>query len=353
MQHIHHPKHLIPLQRLPPQITLQLPCHVHCLYQYHRSTKVWGLWEQGEADNNPWEGYDELHLWRNDDNSSDSWHSGQTMGSDKDYVADQDNRSNSWHTCPMMGSSESNTSSNPHDPPHTTNYDTNDEEYEQRTRMYVTTSWDVPLQQEHSELNHVLTYVVHKRLPDYTALWMLGQCEPINDFMRLCQHLCMDGTTQWFSGEIQTADFNYSDLEELFYNLEWHLCSKSVINSFYESCGFEIPYPPLHEQGTKIFRSLSHEWERWSKCFGPAATAKYLHKREETSVLYLFIFQNDWFTTMTLHYLQKGQYLPQPENSFWWQIFWQDHALYNKVLDIEGHLHMNEGFDAGYMEAST
>jgi len=71
----------------------------------------------------------------------------------------------------------------------------------------------------------------------------------------------MDGAAQCFSGEIQTADFDYTDLEELFYNLEWHLCLKSVINSFYESCSFAIPYPPLHEQGTKIFRSLSYEWE--------------------------------------------------------------------------------------------
>jgi len=81
--------------------------------------------------------------------------------------------------------------------------------------------------------------------------------------------------------------------------------------------------------------------------------AKYLHKHEETSILYLFIFQNDWFATTTLHYLQKGQYLPQPENSFWWQIFQQDHALYNKVLNIKGHLHMNDRFDTGYIEAST
>ena len=98
---------------------------------------------------------------------------------------------------------------------------------------------------------------------------------------------------------------------------------------------------------------LSHEWEQQSEHFGPAALAKYLHKQEETSTLYMFIFQNDWFATTMLHYLQKGQYLPQPKNSFWWQVFWQDHALYNKVLNIEGHPHTNKGFDAGYVEAST
>jgi len=50
---------------------------------------------------------------------------------------------------------------------------------------------------------------------------------------------------------------------------------------------------------------------------------------------------------------KRGQYLPQPENSFWWQIFRQDHALYNKVLNIEGHPHTEDRFDTGYMEAST
>jgi len=224
-------------------------------------TEIRGLWEQGEVDNNPWEGYDKFHPWRSDNNSSDSWHSGQTMGSNKDYAMNQDNHSDSWHTCPMMESDESSASSDPYNPPHTTDYDANNEDYKQCTRAYVATSWDILSRQEHDELDHVLTYIIRKQLPDYTALRMLGQCEPINDFTCLCQHLCMDSTTQPFLGEIQTADFDYADLEELFYNLEWHLCSKSVINSFYESCGLEIPYPPLHEQGTKIFRSLSHEWE--------------------------------------------------------------------------------------------
>ena len=312
--------------------------------------EVRGLWEQGEVDNNPWEGYDELHPWRSDDDGSDSWHSGQTMDSDKDNATDQDQHSDSWHTCPTIRSSESSTSSDRQNQLDTTDYDADTEE---RISYNVATEWDIPSRQEHAELDHVLTYITRKHLPDYTALRMLGQCEPANDFTRLCQHLCMDGAAQRFSGEIQTTDFDYADLEELFWNLEWHLCSKTVINSFYESCGFDIPYPPLHEQGTKTFRSLSREWERRSERFGPTATAKYLRKREETSALYLFIFQNDWFATTTLYYLQKGQYLPQPEHSFWWQVFRQDHALYNKVLDIEGHPHTNEGFDAGYVEAST
>ena len=187
------------------------------------------------------------------------------MGSDKDYATDQDNHSDSWHTCPTIRSSESSASNDPCNQPHTTNYDADDEDYKQRTRAYVTTSWDVPSRQEHTELDHILTYIIRKRLPDYTALRMLGQCEPSNDFTHLCQYLCMDGAAQRFSGEIQTTDFDYMDLEELFWNLEWHLCSKTVINSFYKSCGFKIPYPSLHEQGTKIFRSLSCKWERRSE----------------------------------------------------------------------------------------
>ena len=55
------------------------------------------------------------------------------------------------------------------------------------------------------------------------------------------------------------TDFDYQDLEELFYSLEWHLCAKSVINSFYESCSQPIPYPPIHEEATKTFRALYQE----------------------------------------------------------------------------------------------
>jgi len=95
-----------------------------------------------------------------------------------------------------MGSSKSSASSDPHDQPHTTNYDADDEDYKLRTRADIATSWDVPSRQEHAELDYVLTYIVRKRLPNYTTLRMLGQCEPVNDFTRLCQHLCMDGAAQ-------------------------------------------------------------------------------------------------------------------------------------------------------------
>jgi len=93
-----------------------------------------------------------------------------------------------------MGSDES--QSDPQDLTHTTDYDADDKDYEQRTKAYIATSWDVPSRQEHAELDHVLTYITCKRLPNYTMLQMLGQCEPINDFTCLCQHLCMDGTAQ-------------------------------------------------------------------------------------------------------------------------------------------------------------
>ena len=218
------------------------------------------LWEQGQVDNNPWEGYDQLHPWRGDDDSTDSWDSGQTMENNKNYDQTQDTRSDtSWHTCPTMGSKESEASDDPHIS-NNTGYSADDEAYEERAN--IATPWDIPTRQEHTELDHVLTYVVRKQLPDYTAIRMLGQCKPTNDLTRLCQHLCMDGAAQRLSGEIQTFDFDHADLEELFHSLDWHLCSKSVINSFYESCGFTEPYPPLHEQGTKIFRSLSREWTR-------------------------------------------------------------------------------------------
>src|SRR3979490_1862293 len=88
--------------------------------------EVQGLWEQGEVNNNPWEGYNKLHPWRSDDDSSDSWHSGQTAGSNEDYAPNQDNHSDSWHTCLTMGSGDS--QSDTHKTPHTTDYDGNGED---------------------------------------------------------------------------------------------------------------------------------------------------------------------------------------------------------------------------------
>lgn len=100
--------------------------------------KVRELWEQGEVDNDPWEGYNKLHPWRSDDDSSDSWHSSQTAGSNEDHAPNQNNYRDSWHTCLMMGSDES--QSDPQELPHTTNYDADTEE---RTRNCVATSWDI------------------------------------------------------------------------------------------------------------------------------------------------------------------------------------------------------------------
>ena len=75
------------------------------------------------------EGYNKLHPWRSNDDSSDSWHSGQMMGSNKDYAMTWDNHSDSWHTCLTMGSNKS--QSDPHNLAHTTNYDADDEDYKQ------------------------------------------------------------------------------------------------------------------------------------------------------------------------------------------------------------------------------
>jgi len=144
----------------------------------------------------------------------------------------------------------------------------------------------------------------------------------------------MDGAAQQFSGDYQTTNFDYDDLEELFYSLEWHLCAKSIINSFYKSCGQPIPYPPTHKEATKTFRVLHCEWERQSERYRPNAITKYLQRHNETSALYLYIFHYKWFITTNITFIQQGQVVPKPKESFWCSVFADNLKLYNKILDI-------------------
>jgi len=120
--------------------------------------------------------------------------------------------------------------------------------------------WDIPSRQNHPQLNAMLTYVSAEKVPDYIALCFLSRCTPANDFTRLCQYLCMDRAAQFLSGNIQSVDFNKSDLEDLFCNLEWRMGAKTTKNEFYETCGHPPPFLPMQEACNKEFRRLNNEW---------------------------------------------------------------------------------------------
>jgi len=120
--------------------------------------------------------------------------------------------------------------------------------------------WDIPSHQNHPQLDAMLTYVSAEKVPDYIALRFLSRCTPTNDFTCLCQYLCMDGAAQFLSGNIQSVDFNKSNLEDLFHDLEWRMGAKTTKNEFYEACGRPPPFPPMQEACDKEFRRLNREW---------------------------------------------------------------------------------------------
>jgi len=137
--------------------------------------------------------------------------------------------------------------------------------------------WDIPNRQDHPQLNTMLTYISTENVPDYCGLHFLSKCTPTNDFTRLCQHLCMDGATQYLSGCIQSVDFSKPDLADLFGNLEWWLGSKTGKNDFYEACGKPPPFPPMQGALNKEFRQLNNEWTWQTRQYGRWSTAKYFH----------------------------------------------------------------------------
>ena len=93
------------------------------------------------------------------------------------------------------------------------------------------------------------------------------------------------------SGDRQTIHFKdfLDNYEQLFYELEERLVSKTARNTWYELCGHPIPHPPDQEQCTKDFHHLDNEWKRRVLKYGELSTAKYFRKRDVMSALYLVV----------------------------------------------------------------
>ena len=156
------------------------------------------LWRKEQEDQeeveNPWENFDlQYPSWDANDSSDDSWHSCPTKPSSQETSSNEECHVSNGNDTDNKGSSNDSTS---------------------------TTQWDIPNRRDHAEIDNILTYIIEKWLPDYTCLRLISQCTPANDLTRLCQHLCIDSAAQRFSGEVQMMDFDYQDLEELFYSLE-------------------------------------------------------------------------------------------------------------------------------------
>ena len=97
---------------------------------------------------------------------------------------------------------------------------------------------------------------------DYQCIRALSKCKPENDFMHLCQVICTEGTVERLSENIQTIPFErHVDLEELFYELEDCLVSKTAQNTFYEMCGHPIPHLPDLKACTQDFQSINNDWK--------------------------------------------------------------------------------------------
>ena len=105
----------------------------------------------------------------------------------------------------------------------------------------------------------------------------MATSKPPNDLTCLCQVLGTEGARQRLSGDRQTIHFKdfLDDYEQLFYELEERLVSKTARNTWYELCGHPIPHPPDQEQCTKDFCHLNNEWKHRVPKYRELNTAKF------------------------------------------------------------------------------
>ena len=119
------------------------------------------------------------------------------------------------------------------------------------------------------------------------------------------------------SGTAKTLEFDIPDLEELFYDLEWRLVSKTAINHFHAMCGLDEPYSPLHDECKKTFRHLDNEWRRRVSQYGVWSTAKFMRRRDSTSALYLLLAHGVIYYQVTDWANARPGPLPDPHANMW------------------------------------
>jgi len=103
-------------------------------------------------------------------------------------------------------------------------------------------NWDIPMRSTHPTLDGVLRWVEkHKRHTDHEVIRLMASTQPANDLTRLCLCLRKAGATQGLSDKTCTLlSIQHGwDLDELFWELIKHLCSREGQQTFYEICGRE------------------------------------------------------------------------------------------------------------------
>jgi hypothetical protein len=184
--------------------------------------------------------------------------------------------------------------------------------------------WDIPQRTDHPQLDNLLNHITRAKIPDYVALHCLAKCTPPNHFTALCQHLCIEGAAQYLSGRVQTVNFGEQNLEDLFWDLEWRLSSKSAKNSFYEACGHPPPHPPMREECHRTFQKLHNEWKRRVDKYGLVPTNKFFRRRDGASALYLFLFHTNTYANLESWAQSTHGDIPNPFDTIWAEYLVED-----------------------------
>jgi len=104
-------------------------------------------------------------------------------------------------------------------------------------------NWDIPMHSTHPALDGVLCWIEkHKRHNNHEVIRLMATAQPANDLTRLC--LCL-GKARAMQGLLDKTSTLLSiqhgwDLDELFWELIKHLCSREGQQTFYKICGHEF-----------------------------------------------------------------------------------------------------------------
>jgi len=98
------------------------------------------------------------------------------------------------------------------------------------------------------------------------------------------------------------------NLDELFWELIKHLCSREGQQTFYKLCGREYPDDKQRRKIQAIFRTLDDEWKRCTTQFRAVATGRFFLWQSETDTLYLLTFHPALYQFLTTESTQQATY---------------------------------------------
>jgi hypothetical protein len=193
------------------------------------------------------------------------------------------------------------------------------------------TQWAVMPRTQHPAVSTVLDWV-HKNqyepyCNDYHAITLLASCRPVDDLIRLCQCLRMDGAGQGLSDKkVTCTNFRWNgETLDLFWELLEHLRSRAGIQSLYDACGKVNPDGEYRREAKRVFRKFQRDFTSRQAKFGHIPTAKYFLRASSDEALYVLLFQPDTYATL----VQTGsafEHKPyhDPYSSIWARILAHD-----------------------------